>query len=148
GGPAFGADEVGRRHLHGDRQLAEDELQQGRDVQFLGRVRGQLLLPGTRLAQVHLPLLLVDDVRQVDGGRVRAELAFHTDHPRPATKGHRRAPGQPSSSCLIRSRSRAASSYASATTAFCRSLRNRVNSWTRTFWVGRRGVLPACRVEL
>ena len=54
----------------------------------------------------------------------------------------------PSSSCRIRSRSRAASSYASAVTAFCRSFRSRRSSWLRTRCDGRRGVLPACRVEL
>ena len=36
-------------------------------------------LPGAALAQVRLPLLLLDDVGQVDGGRGAAELAVVHD---------------------------------------------------------------------
>ena len=50
-------------------------LQDGGQVQLL--LLDQLLLLGAVLAQVQLLLLPVDDVRQVDGGRVGAGLTLH-----------------------------------------------------------------------
>src|SRR5438874_2124096 len=68
--------------------LADQVAEPGRLLVLLGRGGGLPLLlqlaqlglaapPGAPLAQVDLPLLLVHDVGQVNGGRVVAELAFH-----------------------------------------------------------------------
>src|SRR5262245_23268524 len=66
----FRAHQVRRGRLRRHRQLAENELKQCRDIQFLGLGRDQVLLTRAGLAQVHFALLLLDDVRQVNGGRV------------------------------------------------------------------------------
>src|SRR5262245_40684651 len=111
GGTALGTDGVRGRLSGGRRHLSEHELQERGDVECLGSVRDQLPLAGARLAQMHLALLLVENFGEVHRGLVRAELTFHTSAPAASlTKYPSVSLVQPSSSCLILSRSRAASS--------------------------------------
>src|SRR5439155_11768239 len=73
---AFGAGQAGQFVGQRADVLADERLQDGRQVQLL--LLDQLLLLGARLAQVHDALLTaLLDGRYVDRGRVGAGLTLH-----------------------------------------------------------------------
>src|SRR5262249_23028289 len=57
--------------------LADERLQDGGQIQFL--LLDDLLLLRALLAQVHLPLLALDDVREMDRRGIGTEMALHPD---------------------------------------------------------------------